>query len=384
MDVNALTWFISILVIIGFFVFDFFSHVKTPHVPSLKEAALWSVFYIVVACIYGGFLWFFWKEPGNPHQHGMEFFAGYVTEKSLSVDNLFGFALILGNFRVPPKYQQKVLLIGIALALALRAIFIGVGAAAISAWAWVFYLFGIFLLYMAVKVVVEEVKDEEPKPVSEQAPVKLASKIFHVSKELHGDRLMFRRGGKVMFTPLFIALIAIGFTDLIFALDSIPAIFGLTKEPYIVFMTNALALLGLRQLYFLLYGLLDRLSFMSYGLSIILGFIGVKLVLHALHDNKVPFINGGQAVHVWEPSITFSLLFIVVVLLLTIIASVIKNAIDKRRDGAEDPDHLQMSAETRQLNDLHQQSSSHALVDVGCDGDEPLFRCIHRKKGKAV
>ena len=368
MDVNALMWIISVVVIIGLFIFDFYSHVKTPHVPSLKEAALWSLFYIVVACIFGGFLWWYWREPGNPHQHGMEFFAGYVTEKSLSVDNLFVFSLILGSFRVPAKYQQKVLLIGIAIALALRAIFIGMGAAAINTWAWVFYLFGLFLFYTAIKLVVEEIKDEEPKQVSEHASVKFAPRFFHVSHELHGDRIMFRRGGKVVFTPLFIAFVAIGFTDVLFALDSIPAIYGLTKEPYIVFMTNALALLGLRQLYFLLHGLLDRLSLLSYGLSIILGFIGIKLVLHALHENKVPFINNGEPVHVWQPSITFSLLFILGVLVVTVVASVIKNAVDKRR-GTHDPETL-----------IEDEAAAHALPDVGYDDDEPLLPHPHLRR----
>lgn len=331
MEVNALTWIISILVIIGFFVFDFYSHVKKPHVPSLKEAALWSLFYIVIAVLFGLFLWAFWAEPGNPHQHGLEFFAGYVTEKSLSIDNLFVFALILGNFRVPAKYQQKVLLFGIAIALGLRAIFIAVGAAAINAWSWIFYLFGVFLVYTAFKILVEQIKDEEPQPVQDMASVKIVSKVLPVSKELRGDKIFFRDNHRLVFTPLFIALVAIGFTDVIFALDSIPAIFGLTKEPYIVFMTNALALLGLRQLYFLLHGLLDRLQLLSYGLSVILGFIGVKLVMHALHENKLPFINGGNPVEVWEPSIVFSLLFILGVLVITVIASVIQNAVKKRQ-----------------------------------------------------
>lgn len=335
MEVNALTWVISVAAIIGFFIFDFYSHVKKPHVPSLKEAALWSLFYIVIAVAFGFFLWATWAEPGNPHQHGLEFFAGYVTEKSLSVDNLFVFALILGTFQVPPKYQQKVLLFGIAIALTLRAVFIVIGAAAINRWSWVFYLFGIFLVYTALKILVEQIKDEEPKSVEEMASVKVASKVLPISKELHGDKIVFRKGHKLIFTPLFIALVAIGFTDVVFALDSIPAIYGLTKEPYIVFMTNALALLGLRQLYFLLHGLLDRLSLLSYGLSVILGFIGVKLVLHALHENYLPFINGGQPLEVWQPSIVFSLLFILGVLVVTIIASVIQNAIKNKKKTQE-------------------------------------------------
>lgn len=321
MEVNALTWIITIVVVAGFFVFDFYSHVKTPHEPSMKESALWSLFYIALACMFGGFLWLTWGEPGNPHQHGMEFFAGYITEKALSVDNLFIFALILSSFKIPRKYQQKVLLIGIALALILRGVFIALGAAIIEAWSDVFYLFGFFLLWTAAKLLWDEISGEEEQDPQDMMIIKAVRKFIHVSDHYESDRLWFKENGKKVLTPLFIALVAIGFVDVLFALDSIPAIYGITSEPYIVFTTNALALLGLRQLYFLLDGLLDRLVYLSYGLFIILAFIGTKLILHALHENNLPFINGGQGLSVPEVSVEVSLLTIVGVLIVTTVLS---------------------------------------------------------------
>lgn len=321
MEVNALTWVITIVVVAGFFVFDFYSHVKTPHEPSMKESALWSLFYVALAFLFGGFLWLTWGEPGNPHQHGMEFFAGYITEKALSVDNLFVFALILSSFKIPRKYQQKALLIGIALALILRGVFIALGAAIIEAWSDVFYLFGLFLLWTAAKLLWDEISGQEEQDPQDMMVIKAVRKFIHVSDHYESDRLWFKENGKKVLTPLFIALVAIGFVDVLFALDSIPAIYGITSEPYIVFTTNALALLGLRQLYFLLDGLLDRLVYLSYGLFLILAFIGVKLILHALHENNLPFINGGQGLSVPEISVEFSLLTIVGILVVTTVLS---------------------------------------------------------------
>ena len=321
MEVNALTWVITIVVVAGFFVFDFYSHVKTPHEPSMKESALWSLFYVALACLFGGFLWLTWGEPGNPHQHGMEFFAGYITEKALSVDNLFVFALILSSFKIPRKYQQKALLIGIALALILRGVFIALGAAIIEAWSDVFYLFGLFLLWTAAKLLWDEISGQEEQDPQDMMVIKAVRKFIHVSDHYESDRLWLKENGKKVLTPLFIALVAIGFVDVLFALDSIPAIYGITSEPYIVFTTNALALLGLRQLYFLLDGLLDRLVYLSYGLFLILAFIGVKLILHALHENNLPFINGGQGLSVPEVSVEFSLLTIVGILVVTTVLS---------------------------------------------------------------
>ncbi|MDO4928485.1 MAG: TerC family protein [Corynebacterium sp.] len=323
MEVSLAVWLITALIVAGFFVFDFYTHVRTPHEPTLKESALWSLFYIGLACIFGGFLWLYWGEPGNPHQHGMEFFTGYVTEKALSIDNLFVFALIMSAFKIPRKYQQKVLLIGIALALILRTIFILLGAALIEAWSDVFYIFAVFLLYTAIKLIWDEARDAPETDPNDMTVIKWLRKVVPVTSDYEGDHLYVHKKGQFALTPLFVALIAIGLIDVMFALDSIPAIYGITSEPYIVFTTNAFALLGLRQLYFLLDGLLDRLVFLSYGLGIILGFIGVKLLLHALHENNLVFINGGENVAVPEIGVETSLLVILGVLTVTVIASLI-------------------------------------------------------------
>ena len=334
MEVNALTWIITILVIAGFFIFDFYSHVRKPHAPSMRESGFWTLFYVLLSIAFGVFLWLTWGEPGDPHAHGMEFFSGYVTEKALSVDNLFVFALIMGAFKIPPKYQQKVLLIGIALSLVLRGVFIALGAAIIEAWSDVFYLFGLFLLVIAVKTVADEVRDVPETDPNDMKLIKFIRKVIPVSEGYDSDKLVTRHLGKRALTPLFICLVAIGLTDLMFALDSIPAIYGITQEPYIVFTTNALSLLGLRQMYFLLGGLLERLVYLPYGLGVILAFIGVKMVFHALHENNLPFINGGEGVHgAPEISTVASLLVIVVVLVVTIAASLWKS----RRDADDQP-----------------------------------------------
>lgn len=336
MEVNGLVWGITIAVIAGFFIFDFFSHVRTPHEPTIKESAGWSLFYIGLACVFGIFLWFTWGEPGNPHQHGIEFFTGYVTEKALSVDNLFIFALIMTSFKVPRKYQQKVLLIGIAIALALRLIFILLGAAVIEMWSDVFYIFGIFLLWTAAKLLWDEISDKEETDPNDMFVVKMIRKVVPVHGDYHEDKLSFKKNGKRVLTPLFVALLAIGFVDILFALDSIPAIYGITQEPYIVFTTNAFALLGLRQLYFLLDGLLDKLVFLSYGLSVILAFIGMKLLLHALHENNLPFINGGENVKVFEVPVELSLVVILGILLLTTFLSLtVGNRLEEEKAAKE-------------------------------------------------
>ncbi len=325
MEATGITWAITIVVVIGFFVFDFFSHVRTPHEPTLKESALWSLFYVALALIFGVFLWFTWGEPGNPHQHGLEFMTGYITEKALSVDNLFVFALIMGSFKIPRKYQQKVLLIGIALALAFRLVFILAGAAVISAWSDVFYIFGLFLLYTAVKLIMDEIREVPETDPNDMWIIKTLRRVVPVTAGYEKDHLYVHKKGQFALTPLFVALIAIGMIDIMFALDSIPAIYGITQEPYIVFTTNAFALLGLRQMYFLLDGLLDRLVYLPYGLGAILGFIGVKLILHALHENKLGFINGGQPVKVPEIPTVVSLIVIVSILAIAVLASLIKN-----------------------------------------------------------
>lgn len=319
MGVSTTIWVVTCVVILGLFVFDFFAHVRVAHEPSFRESAIWSTVYITLAVLFGFFIW--WRWGG---QFGGEYFAGYVTEKALSVDNLFVFTVIMASFAVPRIYQQKLLLIGIVMALVMRAGFIAVGAAAINTFSWVFYLFGAFLIFTALKLARESGHEREAEVERENRLVKLVRRFVPTSDDYDGDKFLTRINGRRAVTPMMLALVAIGFTDLLFALDSIPAIYGLTEEPYIVFTANAFALMGLRQLYFLIGGLLDRLVYLSAGLAIILGFIGVKLLLHALHKNTLPFINGGDYVDVPEISTGMSISVIGVVLLITTVASLIR------------------------------------------------------------
>ena len=339
MHVPLYIWLITSAVILGFFIFDFVSHVRTPHEPTMKESGGWALFYMSMAAIFGGLVWWLWDS-----EHALQFFTGYVTELSLSVDNLFVFALIMGSFKIPRAYQQKVLLIGIVMALVFRLIFILLGAVIISAWAWVFYLFATFLIYTAIKLVYDEVTDQEDPDPNDMFVVKTLRKVIPVTKSYHSDRLVsVTETGKKAVTPLFVALLSIGFIDVMFAFDSIPAIFGITQESFLVFTANAFALLGLRQLYFLLNGLLDKLVYLPYGLAIILGFIGVKLLLHALHENNLPFINGGEGLNVPEVGTVASLLVIVGTLAVTAIASLMKDRADVkagRRDPEEGKYHI--------------------------------------------
>ncbi|GAB3085461.1 TerC family protein [Corynebacterium aquatimens] len=333
MHVPLSIWLITSAVILGFFIFDFVSHVRTPHEPSMKESGGWALFYMTMAAIFGGLVWWMWDG-----EHALQFFTGYITELSLSVDNLFVFALIMGSFKIPRAYQQKVLLIGIVMALVFRLIFILVGAVVISAWAWVFYIFAAFLIYTAVKLLYDEATDQPETDPNDMFVVKTLRKAIPVTKSYHGDRLFSKTElGKTAVTPLFVALLAIGFIDVMFAFDSIPAIFGITTEPFLVFTANAFALLGLRQLFFLLNGLLDKLVYLPYGLAIILGFIGVKLLLHALHENNLPFINGGEGMEVPEIGTVVSLGVIVGVLVITAVASLMKERADVKA-GRKDPD----------------------------------------------
>ena len=316
MSVSTQVWVITCVVILGLFVFDFFAHVRVPHEPTFRESATWSTVYITLAVLFGFLIWWQWGA-----QYGGEYFAGYVTEKALSVDNLFVFTVIMASFKVPRAYQQKLLLIGIVMALVMRAGFIALGAAAINAFSWVFYLFGIFLILTALKLARETGHEREAEVERENRLVTLVRRFVRTSDDYDGDKFLTRLDGKRAVTPMMLALVAIGFTDLLFALDSIPAIYGLTEEPYIVFTANAFALMGLRQLYFLIGGLLDRLVYLSVGLSVILGFIGIKLMLHALHKNTLPFINNGNYVNVPEISTQMSISVIAVVLVITTVAS---------------------------------------------------------------
>ncbi|GEN79037.1 TerC family protein [Actinotalea fermentans] len=329
MSVPVWVWGLTVLGVLGLMVFDFYAHVRTPHEPTFRESAFWSVFYIALALVFGVGLLLVWGPS-----HGGEYFAGYVTEKSLSVDNLFVFLIIMTRFAVPRIYQQKVLLVGVAIALFLRGLFIWAGAAAIEQFSWVFYLFGAFLIYTAVKLAREDHDSEAPSEYHENRLLRLVRRVLPSSPEYHGDRLTVVEGGKRLVTPMLIVMVAIGSTDVLFALDSIPAIYGLTKEPYIVFTTNAFALLGLRQLYFLLGGLLQRLVYLSEGLSFILAFIGVKLVLEALHTNELPFVNGGEPVG-WAPEIPIWLSLTVILGTLTI-ATVASLVSTRRAERASD------------------------------------------------
>ncbi|MEX5720986.1 TerC family protein [Geodermatophilus maliterrae] len=328
MDVPFWVWAITIAAIIGMLVFDFVGHVRTPHAPSLREAATWSAVYVALAVVFGILVWIF---AGG--QYGGEYFAGYITEKSLSVDNLFVFVLIMASFAVPRELQQKVLLFGITFALALRTIFIFLGAAAIENFSWVFYLFGAFLIYTAVAQARASGHDDDE--FKENAFLRLTRKLVPTTNEYHSDRMTTKIDGKRFITPLAIALVAIGSADILFAVDSIPAIFGLTEETFLVFSANAFSLLGLRQLFFLIDGLLDRLVYLHYGLAVILGFIGIKLLIHALHENELPFINGGEHVTaIPEVPTWLSLAVIVVTLFVTTVASLARSRRDEREAAA--------------------------------------------------
>ncbi|MER7891095.1 TerC family protein [Micromonospora sp. NPDC048909] len=329
MDVSGLVWAGTLVALTAVLLVDLLIIGRRPHEPSVRESSLWVGFYVGLALLFGAGIWL----TAGPSAAG-QFYTGWLTEYSLSVDNLFVFVIIMARFAVPRQYQQKVLLVGIVLALLMRGGFIAAGAALISQFSWVFYIFGAFLIYTAINLARQGEPDEDE--FSENVLIRWSRKALPISKAYDGGRLTTHEGGRRLFTPLLIVMIAIGTTDLIFALDSIPAIFGITQEPYLVFTANVFALMGLRQLYFLLGGLLDRLIYLSYGLAVVLGFIGVKLVLEALADNNLPFINGGEHVG-WAPHIPIwlSLLVILGTLLVATVASLVKSARDRRRELAE-------------------------------------------------
>jgi len=324
LEISTALWVATVGGVMAILLADLWVVSRRPHKPSMREATRWVLFYIALAFAFAAFVWWRWGQ-----QYAGEFIAGYLTEYSLSLDNLFVFVLIMARFRVPASAQQTVLVVGIVLALIFRGIFIAIGAVAIAQYSWVFYLFGAFLLYTAWKLAFGGDEDEEFK---ENALLRLARKVLKTSPDYDGVKLRTTYNGARVWTPLIVVMVAIGTTDVLFALDSIPAIFGLTKEPYLVFTANAFALMGLMQLYFLLGGLLDRLVYLPYGLAVILGFIGVKLIFEALHTNSLPFINGGEPVE-WAPEIStaVSLAVIVGVLIVTTVASVIKARRDARR-----------------------------------------------------
>jgi tellurite resistance protein TerC len=328
MSVPVWLWIATIAGLLILLAIDLVIVDRKPHEVTIGEAARWVTFYVACAVVFGLGLWYFaGSQPAG------EFFAGYITEYSLSVDNLFVFLVVMGAFKVPAIHQHKVLLIGILLALAMRSIFIFLGAAVIAEFSWVFFLFGAFLIYTAYTFLKQNHAEEEEE-YKENGATKLARKFLPVTDDYHGAKSFVRISGKRFVTPMFIVMVAIGTADLLFAVDSIPAIFGLTKEPFLVFSANAFALMGLRQLYFLLGGLLNKLVYLQIGLAAILAFIGVKLVLEALHTNELPFINGGEHVNVWVPNIAVSLSVIVGVLVVTTVASLLKT----RRDNTKEKD----------------------------------------------
>ena len=313
MTVDPAAWKLAIGLIVVLLLVDYFFHVRKAHVPSLHEATVWSTAYVGIALLFGvGVLVFGGVELGT------EYFAGYVTEKALSLDNVFVFLFILARFKVPRQDQQKVLLLGIVGSLLMRTAFILVGAALISYFSWVFYLFGLLLLVTAGHLF-------KPETVGQAQPddlvVRFARRLFRTTDQYDGDRLLTVRDGSRTFTPMLPVIVSLGGTDLLFAMDSIPAIFGLTQNVFIVFTATAFSLLGLRQLFFLVDGLLERLVYLTYGLAVILAFIGVKLILHALHENNLPFINAGAPVNIVEISTGWSLIVIIAILVVTIYAS---------------------------------------------------------------
>ena len=311
MDVSHLAWALTIGAIAALILVDLFTVSSKPHDVMFKEATLWSIFYIGIAVIFG--LWV-WGSYGS--QYGTEYFAAYLVEKSLSVDNLFVFVIILTQFAVPSIYHQRVLLIGVILALALRAIFIAVGAAALAAFSFTFVIFGAILIWTGVGLFRHW--DEDPDPSENFIVSRIRKKMATVDK-YHGTKLFVRIDGKRFATPMFLVMISIGATDLLFALDSIPATFGVTSEAFLVFAANAFALLGLRALYFLLKGLLDKLIYLSLGLSIILIFIGIKLVLTFVHEI---YLSVPKIPTLW------SLAVIALILFVSTVASLIKSKRD--------------------------------------------------------
>ncbi len=318
MNVSQLEWIITLSVTVAVLLFDVVVIARNPHEPTTRECVRALIFYVGAAIAFGVWLWNF-----HSRQFALEFYAGWLTEYSLSIDNLFIFIIIMASFKVPRKYQQQALMVGIILALIFRGIFIALGAVAIERFSWMFYLFGAFLVYTAIKLV----RDTEHDDDGDNRVVRFAQRHLSFTDKWDGLRLWVHDNGKRLMTPMFLVIVALGTTDLMFALDSIPAIYGLTREPYIVFTANVFALMGLRQLYFLLGDLLNRLVYLSQGLAFILFFIGVKLVLHALHENELPFINGGHGVHVPEIPTLWSLGVIILTLFITMIASLIRTRV---------------------------------------------------------
>lgn len=331
MVVHPWAWGLLALVAIGLVALDFLGHARNPHPPTAAEAARWTLFYVGLAAVFGVGIWL-----TNGWLYAQEFYAGWAMEWSLSVDNLFVFILILKAFRVPRENQQKALLFGIVIALLLRLVFILLGAALVARFSWVFFIFGVWLLWTAFSQIKETATgggdDEE---YEENAFIRAVRRVLPITDGFIGDRMLYRHGGRTYLTPMFVVVLALGSADLMFAFDSIPAIFGITSQAFLVFACNVFALMGLRQLFFLVDALLGKLVYLGYGLGVILSFIGIKLILEALHTNTLPFINGGHGFE-WAPeiSVSVSLGVIVVTLVVTVIASLVRSAMDE--EGADE------------------------------------------------
>ncbi|WP_346986696.1 TerC family protein [Agrococcus sp. ARC_14] len=317
---------VSLTLLVGVLIFDLLIVIKRPHVPSMKEATAWVVFYVSLALVFAGVLFVM-----GDAQHAGEFVTGWLLEYSLSIDNLFVFIIILSRFAVPKEMQQRVLMIGILIAIVLRGIFIVVGVQIIESFSWVFYIFGAYLVYVAWK---QAFGGEDESGEKDNFVVRMLKKRVNVTDTWNGGKATLTQEGVRYFTPFLMVILALGTTDLLFAIDSIPAIFSVTTDPFLVFACNIFALMGLRQLYFLLGGLLDRLVYLHYGIAAILGFIGVKLVFHAMEANELPFLNNGQPIE-WVPHIEtwHSLVVILVSMVVAVIASLIKLRIDARKTG---------------------------------------------------
>ena len=324
MNVPAWVWILTLGLTSVFLLVDVLIIGRRPHVPSMRETGGLLIFFITLAVLFGLGVWYF-----SGAEFAAQYFAGWVTEYSLSIDNLFVFLIIMAKFGVPEKLQQSALMVGIVIALILRGVFIGLGAAAIHRFSWIFYVFGAFLVYSAVKLAREGESDDDE--FEENRVLKWVEARFPATDQWQGTRLFTTVGGKRVITPMLIVIVALGTTDLLFALDSIPAIFGLTQEPFLVLTANIFALMGLRQLYFLLGSLLKRLVYLGIGLALLLAFIGVKLILHAIHVNELAFINGGQPV-TGAPDISIgqSLSVIIGILVVTTVTSLMKSRKDNR------------------------------------------------------
>ncbi|MDR6865947.1 tellurite resistance protein TerC [Microbacterium resistens] len=321
-------WFeiTSLVVLTLILLGDLLLILKRPHIPSTKESALWVVFYVTLALVFAGILFLL-----GDTKDAVDFVTGWAMEYSLSIDNLFVFVLIMAQFSVPRRYQQEVLMVGIIIALVLRAIFILVVGAAVEHLSPIFYIFGAFLVFTAIRQALPEKHDDDAQ--TENFIIRMLRRGIDISDDYDGAKLRTVVNGKRIWTPMLIVFVSIGVTDLMFAVDSIPAIYGVTQNPFIVFTANLFALMGLRQLYFLLGDLLEKLRYLHYGVAFILAFIGVKLILHAMHENELPFINGGHPIE-WAPDINnwVSLGVIFASMAVATVASLIASSREKKRE----------------------------------------------------